>query len=328
MLGVPGTAKPKMLAIVSNTRCGSTWLATSLANSSSRIAVDYEAKLEDYVRSSVHTPIRLSSPARDLLDVLESVGHGSDQTPNVVGTKITLDASLEPHHQASARERYEKLVAINRDIPELKVIHLTRRFCGQSASRGGHTVTSDSLATRPQAMQSVLVANAREARYAANESAAGNSSHHCSAKRTLHRFLNDICVAEVFSGSTNYLHVHYETLHRDWERILGFLGMPVRGTLQESSVTRRNRRSGWDPSCELGQTLTQTRDELLTLGRTKTAKSVVRESICLSSGMLLDDLNEEFVQMAQDTSEVKGRRLLHDLWFRFLSRMHFTDRAT
>ena len=321
MLNFAESSSPSTVAIISNTRCGSTWLATALGNVRPNASIDFEAKLEDYERSSVHARIGSVNPVADLKKIYQSIWEDAGDSLEVVGTKITLDPSLEPHHKATVTQRLEKLAAIHEGFPELRVIHLTRRLCGQSASQGGHSMVENSPAPAARPFQSRLVRNAQGSPYSGPRTSTSGSHHSCEVLQTLHRFTNDICTAVVFSGSPRYLQVNYESLHEEWPSLLRFLGIESHTSLEQASLTQQNRPAGADTSCPLGQALTETRDEILAMAASGGVSPALRDSICLSSGLLIDDAQRAFHDAARDPSEVAGRELLASFASRFKRRL-------
>jgi len=325
MLSRAESSAPSAVAIISNTRCGSTWLATALGNCHPNVSIDYEVKLEDYERSAVHARIGSVSPVSNLKQIYRLICEESGDSPAVVGTKITMDASVEPHHNATVTQRLQKLAAIHGGFPELRVIHLTRRLCGQSASRGGHTTVGGSSTPAAPARQSRLTRNAHAAQYSRSTPSTAGSQHACEVLHTLHRLTNDICAALVFSGSPRYLQVNYEDLHEEWPATLRFLELESDMSLMQASVTQQNRPPGVDASCPLGQALTETRDEVLALIASGGVSPALRDSFCLSSGLLIDNAQRAFHGAAQDPSEVAGRDLLASLGSRLLTRLRLNS---
>jgi len=314
-------SKPTNFVVISNTRCGSTWLATALAHSSPLVFVDREVKIEDYRSSPVHAPIGAANPAEDLMNILDSLFDGHQLSPRLVGTKITLDAAIEPHHGSTASQRLEKLVALRMAFPQLKVIHLTRHYCEQYESRGGVTLSPDQSQLRREVAQSTFVTTGQETPFIASDTTGPATSHRCAPLPVLHRLINDLCVATVFSSSADFLNVEYEHVHRDWDVLLTFLGIETNRTLSESSVIQRNSRSEPEARCSLGAGLSKLRDDLLLLETTPNLHIPLDENLVPFGGELLDNLHEELRHAAQDPTEVRGSVLLASLWSRLMKRI-------
>ena len=300
-------------AIVSNVRCGSTWLATALANTHSGLTVDWEVKLEGYSRSSVHFPVGTSDLPERLDALARSIADTSLRDFPIIGTKITLDVSVEPFHTLNVPGRWRLLQEFRSEASSMRFVHLTRGLCDQSQSPGGHSTRSlDSEEASSLVVGSRLLKNVIHESGDA-EATLSPIAHQCDPQKVFHKFMNDLCVASALSEGQRYLRVQYESLRDDFPSILTFLGVPANRSLDEVSLTAKNPRLSPATSCELGLALTRLRDYLLAAIDATSIDDDTRRVLIEGAGALFESERVRVVKAASSTSDVTGRDLLHEI---------------
>ena len=310
-------------AIASNTRCGSTWLATALANTGSHVNVDWEVKLEGYVRSSVHYPIGISDVPERLCVLAETLRKSNGKSYTSIGTKITLDVSVEPFHTISVGDRWLALERIRSSAPAMRFVHLTRGLCDQSQSPGGHSTRRPGPETA-----SLLTEENRLLRNAVFEADCRPSAdqphiHRCDPQTVFHQFMNDVCLASALSGDARYLLVKYEHLHTDFPAILNFLDLPRERSLDELSLTVKNSRSNLTTNCSLGSALTTLRDYLVGAIAMIASDDKSREIIVEGATQLYESDCVRVLQAARSADQASGRELVHEIGRRLMWKLGF-----
>lgn len=299
-------------AIVSNIRCGSTWLATALARTGAHVNVDWEVKLEAYSRSSVHFPIGIWEVTERLSALTEDLRHPGRRASTVLGTKITLDVSVEPFHAVSVNDRMVALERIRSAAPAMRFVHLTRGLCDQSQSPGGHSTEGlDQEGAKRFADESRLLGNVMESRL--DREADQPHIHQCEHQKMFHQLINDVCVALILSGDPKYLLVRYESLHTDFAAVLKFLDLPTGKSLAELSATAKNRRSQASTICSLGNAITELRDFLLGAIATSALDERSREILVQEAVQLFESERVMVAEAARATDQITVRNLLHEL---------------
>jgi hypothetical protein len=314
-------------AIVSNTRCGSTWLATALANTDPSVKVDWEVKLENYSRSSVHFPIDPLSVPERLEELTRVIAESGLLDTAVLGTKITLDASVEPFHSVRVPDRWRTLQLIGAAAPSMRFVHLTRGLCEQNQSPGGHSTrhldsnTASSYIEGSRLLRNVILESAF------SEPSRPATDHQCDPQKAFHQFMNDLGVASALSQTPRYLRVRYETLHRDFPRVLKFLDFRANHLLEDVSITKKNARSSPPSSCELGLALTSLRDLLLASIDIASMDEASRNIILDGAGALFESERLRVAEASGAADQVTGRELLVQIRRRALWKIGFRPSA-
>jgi hypothetical protein len=284
--------------IVSNSRCGSTWLSTSLENIDNA-EVDFEAKIDidnPYPWSAVHFPISSESIENDLArlkaKVLEQGNSGTAAKKGTVwGSKLVLDP-YRPTLLCRSTVLEERMFLLDNVIKHgvavgLRFVHLTRNICDQEISRGGQTPSKRGLTsdTSSELVKSV--------------NTSGNllydqkvATHRCGIEARV-RMAYDLVIARALARyKAEAFEVEYEDLATRFGDIASFVRAPTQLSIDELQVTEKNRHRLLTDRCCVGQSFTKTSALL--------RKNVGPElSKALPGNLELIDL-EPFIQVAID----------------------------
>lgn len=306
------------LIVISNGRNGSNWLATALSNCSDTVAVDFEAKVEDYATHKVHRPISASTPVQDLESVWDDIARRNSIESGIVGTKITLDSSREPW-SSTPLQRYKSLSAIRDGEESLRVVHLTRSICDQNQTMPGHTVDPNHISSK----SSTLFDNMRQRQIARLEQSPGEAvtraEHLCSVEKVALQVTNDMAISRIFGSMENYVRVRYETLEQDFTRVLHLLHLPTDIRLGDVTVTRKNPRSAPPGRCALGTAASVLRDVFV---QDSSPPRPSEEHLALEDlGRGVEQLLAELDYRSQDPSRVGSAQLVHEVRSRTVAKV-------
>lgn len=214
-----GAAKP--FITLSNGRCGTTWIATSLA-SLGDVDLDHEVKWRPaYQPQPVH--LVLDSASDSLTEKLRQLSRGKP----LVGSKFVLD----PYLPFLRHELDELLATID---PETKVVHITRSYFDMLKSfeaRGAVNRLSDGARAAGVAAEmkdnQLIQSLARETMGAGStDGMFSNKPASTLAKSLLIYFINDMVCAKVCQhvGPQNALRISYETMADEFPRVAKHIG--------------------------------------------------------------------------------------------------------
>jgi hypothetical protein len=197
--------------VVSNMRCGSTWLISSLG-ALPDVATDYEFKWKvRYRPSELHVVIDdTSPPISRLLDQRIS------QNSMIIGSKFVFDPGL------LGEEEFLRLE--NKFDAALRVVHLTRHFRDIFLSRHrgfNHQLNRAAKAKIGRSLEAAIVA--------ADIQRAEAIQPKCVAPVDCYRELlsyleNDIRMARLRTFGERYLRIRYDEIRHRWQEIARFVG--------------------------------------------------------------------------------------------------------
>ncbi|MGD0720743.1 MAG: hypothetical protein ABR970_06800 [Roseiarcus sp.] len=203
------TGRNKFL-IISNYRCGSTWLETALG-SLPDVATDYEFKWEiSYRPLKMHRSISDRSPM--VSEILDSI----DRDMPVVGSKLVFDPI------AYSQDQIERMHA--RIGAEVQIIHLVRRYRDIVISRQRgmlHRLRQERAALVGRHLRAELERISRgQTRRPRDPVRVKVADVHAEVRNL---FLNDLHVERTLSNR-NHLRIEYETIGDDFEDAASFIG--------------------------------------------------------------------------------------------------------
>jgi hypothetical protein len=250
--------------VVSNSRCGSTWLGTALGNIDG-VEVDFETKIDvdnPYSWHSVHFPISSHSIDGDLANLKVSVlkaasatSAGSEST--VWGSKLVLDPYRPtPFCHSSALE--ERMILLDNVISHgvamgFRFVHLTRDICDQEMSRGGHTPSRRTLESDTSNELIRAIGTRSYVEYDQKF-----VPHRCGSEART-RMAYDLVIARALvRHRAETIEVAYEDLAARFGEVASFVGAQTQFRIDELQATDRNRHRVILERCCVGESLTRT----------------------------------------------------------------------
>ena len=212
--------------IISNSRCGSTWLTSSL-NELEDVCTDYEVKIPPFPKKEMH--ILLDSNFPSLWKLLE---------PNLcLGSKLVLET------QAYS---YKLVEYLRHHIDEkIKIIFLTRSLIDQSMSifRFGSTNKLKNISKGSQnLMGSQLSLMTQDESVLRQQNIVTLDPIWLSKlyADVQNRMANDLLISEYLKTCQNeWMHVDYSHLDEYWPNLCSFIGSNTSKSLSDVTVTSK-----------------------------------------------------------------------------------------